>query len=297
MSFNFDTQSYNIVLNESNLEQGDTSKSRYIFPFAGTKRFDRAKVALSSVSLFYSWASFGPQFNNQNFSFIFTDGGGATTYNITVTAGFYTVSQLNSFFQAFCITNGLYLVDGSGNYVYYGEITDNSSQYAIQLNCYPFPTALPAGWTNPAGLTFPAIATTPQFVINNDGFSTWTGISPGTYPNPAQSTTYSKISDFTPKTTPVEQVIMRCNLVNNRISNPPDVIYTFNASGTSFGGLITSSPNEYLYLDIQSGYYSQIQISFVDQNYRAIQIQDASIIVQLSFIESLGPPPRAPRPL
>jgi hypothetical protein len=240
-------------------------------------------MALSSVNLFYSWFNVSSAFNNNSFSFTFTTGAGTATYNVTIPDGYYSVSDLNSYLQFFMINNGLYLVNGSGANIYYIELVENASQYALQLNCYPFPTALPAGWTNPAGLTFPAVASTPQLIVPNTGFSTWSGITSGTYPAVIQASTYSKISDTTPKTTPVESVLMRCNIIENRVSNPPDIIYSFSASGVGFGNLIQSSPYEYLYLDVADGYFSSLVIEFVDQQYRAIQINDSSVIIQLSF--------------
>ena len=58
----------------------------------------------------------------------FTGGGvgtGATAtasaykpFTLTMDDGFYTVNALNARIQQFCITNGMYLTDGSGNNVY-----------------------------------------------------------------------------------------------------------------------------------------------------------------------------------
>lgn len=282
----FEENAYTLILNGQNLVPGDTSKSRYVFKFNGTKQFQDTKIALASCSLFYSWFNISSTFNNQRFSFTFTQGGGPITYNVVIPNGFYTVAQLNSYLQSFCITNGLYLVNASGQFVYYLEIVENASFYAIQLNCYPFPTALPGGWTNPAGMTFPGVATTPQFIIpalTTSTFSTLIGVNPGTYPAVVQATTFSKLSDTTPKINPVENVLIRCNLVNNQLSNPSDVLYSFNASGVGFGSLITAQPPEFLYLDVVDGYFSELQISFVDQSYNAVNLNDSSIIVQLAF--------------
>jgi hypothetical protein len=282
----FDEQSYSIIINGSNLVSSDTSNSTYRFNFNGTKLLENTKLAISNASLFYSWFNITSTFNNRQFQYTFTNNAGTSTFTVTIPEGYYTISQLNSYLQSVMITNGHYLVNGSGQFVYYLEILENSSAYALQVNCYAFPTALPGGWTNPSGVTFPAVASTPQLIINaltTSTFATFTGFNPGTYPPVIQATTYSKLSDVTPKTTPVENVIVRCNLVNNQISNPTDTIYSFSASGTGFGNLINSQPYEFLYLDVCDGYYSSIDISFVDQEYRAIEINDTSIIVQLAF--------------
>lgn len=285
----FDQINYEIVLDGRNLDTTDPTKSRYIFNFNGTKLLKDVKTAVISCSLFYSWFNVTDAFNNRTYQLIHPTSVGTTTLTITMPNGYYTISQLNTYLQSQLIANGLYLVNSSGQFVYYAEIIENSTRYAIQLNTYPVPTALPAGWTNPGGMTFPAVSTTPQFVIlSTNNFRTLIGVNAGTYPSPASATVYSKLSDVTPKTTPVEQVIVRCNLVQNNISNPNDIIYAFNASGVGFGNLITSSPNQYNYLDVNEGYYNAIEISFVDQDYNAITLNDSSILVQLSFIEKKG---------
>lgn len=280
----WDESSYAIIVNESNLDRSDTSNSKYVFSFNGTRQLKDTKIALSNVSLFYSWFNITSAFNNNAFSFSWTQGGAPVNYNVTIPDGYYSISDLNTYLQSFCITNNLYLVDSSGNFVYYIQFQENATYYSVQLNCYPVPIALPGGWTNPGGLVLPLVASTPQVTIpSNNNFGTLIGFNAQTFPTAVQTTTQSKLSDFTPSVNPVENVIIRCNLVNNNISNPSDVLYSFNASGVGFGGLVTSQPYEYLYLDVTEGYYSQIEISFVDQQYRAIRIRDPSVIVQLSF--------------
>lgn len=282
----YDEESYVLILNGSNLVASDTTNSTYRFNFNGTRLIKDTKIAIANISLFYSWFNISASFNNNFFQYTFTNNAGTTTHNVTITDGYYTIPQLNSYLQSVMITNGHYLVNGSGQNVYYLEILENASAYAIQLNCFAFPTALPAGWSNPSGVTFPAVASTPQFIISpltTSTFSTLIGVLPGTYPAVIQATTYSTISTFTPKTTPVENVLVRCSLLNNQISNPPDIIYSFNAAGTGFGNLINAAPFQFLYLSVNDGYYSQIEIQFIDQQYRAININDPSIVVQLAF--------------
>jgi len=282
----YDEESYVLILNGSNLVASDATKSTYRFNFNGTRLIKDTKIAIANVSLFYSWFNISANFDNNFFSYTFTNNAGTSTFNVNIVDGYYTIAQLNSYLQSIMIANGHYLVNGSGQNVYYLEILENASAYAIQLNCFAFPTALPAGFTNPSGVTFPAVASTPQFIIpplTTGTFSTLIGVNPGTYPAVIQATTFSKISDFTPKTTPVENVLVRCSLLNNQISNPGDIIYSFNASGTGFGNLINAAPFQFLYLSVLDGYYSQIEIQFVDQAYRAVNINDPSIVIQLAF--------------
>jgi hypothetical protein len=279
----FDESTFQISLNETNLVASENNNV-FSYNFPGTVKFTRdTKVALSKTNIFFSWFNITEAFENNRFDFIWTDGSGSTTFNVTVPDGYYSVSTLNSYLQSVLIANGLYLVNASNENVYYLEITVNPTFYAVQLNLFPFPTALPAGWSNPTGLTFPGVASTPQFIILNNAFSDYVGISPGTYPTAIQSTVQSFISDFTPQVDPIQSIVIATNLVNNKYSNPPNVFYPFSNEGPEFGGLISSEPNELIYLDVQEGYYSNIQIRFLDQSFNDIKLNDPNIVVQLIF--------------
>jgi len=284
----FDHTNYQLVIKGDNVDVNDPTKSRYILPFFGSKKLQDAKVAISNVSMFFSWFNITSALNNNTFQIIVPVGASTQTLNITIPDGYYDVSQINTYIQSQLIANNFYLINPSGNFVYYIELLANSTRYSVQLNTYPVPTVLPGtGWTNP-GWTLPTVSTTPQLVVlPTNQFRTLIGYIPSTYPSPASGTTYSKLSDTTPKLNPVEQVVVRCNLVRNEIQNPNDIIYSFNAASavSGFGSLINSQPYEYNYLDVNNGYYSQIEIQFCDQNYNQLVINDPSILVQLSFKE------------
>ena len=143
----YDEDSYVLILNGSNVVTTDPTNSTYRFNFAGTRLIKDTKIAISNISLFYSWFNISAAFNNNFFQYTFTNNAGTSTFNVSIVDGYYTIAQLNSYLQSVMITNGHYLVNGSGQNVYYLEILENASAYAIQLNCFAFPTALPVGWT------------------------------------------------------------------------------------------------------------------------------------------------------
>ncbi len=281
----FDTISYTLILNKSNCINLDGNANIFEYPFASTKKFSNAKIALSSVSLFNSFFNISPSFNNNTFSYIWYSLLGAQTINITIPEGHYNIEDLNAYLQSIMIQNDHYLIDSAGNFVYYLEIVSNSTFYSLQLNSYPIPSSLPSGFLAPITFTFPVSPITPQFIIPNTGFSEFLGINAGSYPPVVQSTNYSKISDQTPKVNRVENIILRCNIVNNYISNPPDILYSFSQSGVIFGGLIQNNAAEYNYVDVNNGYYDRLQINFVDQDLRSIKINDPSVVILLSIKE------------
>lgn len=276
-----DTQLYPIIINGSSVVSGsNNSIYRYVFP-QGSVKFNKSRVAVASISLYYSWYNILSTLNNNTFSYVWYTNSGSTTVNITIPDGFYSIDDLNAYLQSQLIVNGHYLIDGNGDYVYYLEFATNSTYYSIQFNSFPIPTSLPSGYSNPASMTFPITASTPQIIISSNSFRNIIGFNAGTYPNPVQTTTYSKLSDFTPQVTPVQSVILACTLLNNKYSNPGTVLYSFSPVGTSFGSLIQTNPSQFSFVDIQDGNYNTFDITFLDQNFNFLQINDSNLVVQL----------------
>lgn len=274
---------YPIILNSTNFVAGSTSTFRYNFP-SGNVDFKKSKVALADISIYYSWYNLTSSYNNVSFQIIFPTLAGSTTLSITVPNGFYDVSALNSYIQQQFISNGLYLVNASGNYVYYLELIENSNFYGVQLNSYPVPTALPAGYSNPAGMTFPAVATTPQLVVLSNSFRDVIGFNAGTYPNPVQATNYSKVSDYTPQVSPVQSMIVSCSLLTNKYASPNTILYAFSPAGVSFGNLIESKPVNFSYVSIKDGQYATFDVTLYDQSFNRLPINDTNLVIQLNII-------------
>lgn len=275
---------YPVILNSSSLISSNTNNVyRYTFP-QGSVKFQNSKIAINNISLFYSWFNISSANNNNAFQIRWPNGGlGAElTFNITIPDGFYDADALNSYIQAFCVSNALYLIDNNGDFVYYIVLQPNPNAYAIQISLLPLPTALPALWSAPVGFpAFPTATYTPRVVILSNNFRNIIGFSAGTYPSAQQTTTQSFLSSFTPRITPVSSIIVTCSLLNNKYSNPQTIIYSFSPTNTSFGSIIETNPTELAFIDIQNGNYSDFDISFLDQNFNPLPIRDTNVIVQL----------------
>ena len=274
--------SFSIALNQSNVVSG-TSNSiyEYVFPSGGVKFTKGFAVALQSLNLYYSWPNISASQGNNTFSYIWPVG--PTTVNITVPTGFYTIAELNSYLQYIMVQNGHYLINSSGNYVYYLELTTNSSLYAVQFNSYPIPTALPAGYTAPGSWPgYPVVASTPQLVVPATNFRNLIGFAAGTYPTVVQATTYSATSSFTPQVSPVSSVFMLVNLVNNKYAIPNSILYNFSPNVT-YGSTISVIPPYLVYSKIQEGNYTSIRVSFVDQNFAPLNILDSNLTILLAI--------------
>lgn len=263
------------------------NKFRYDFP-VGSVSFKDDQIAVSSVQMYYSWFSItssttGSRYNNNIFQYYWYDNTGQIgPFTITIPDGYYSVATLNAYLQSRMVANNHYLVDSFGDYVYYLELVENPSAYAVQFNSFPIPTALPALWTNPGGMTFPAVASTPQLVVlSTNNFKDIIGFNAGTYPTITQATNYSKISDYTPQVSPVSSVVMTCSLVQNRYAIPNTLIYSFTPAGTSFGDIINVQPSELSFNDISDTTVNSIEITFLDQNLRDIKLNDTQLVILL----------------
>ena len=247
--------------------------------------FENEELAVASISIYYSWPNITSTYNNQSFSYTWIDG---TVVSVTIPEGFYTVPDINSYLQSVMVTNKHYLTTSTGSYVYYLELLENATYYAVQLNAYAVPTAAQAaalGYSLPAGATWvlPVAATTPQLTISStNNFKTIIGFSAGTYPSVAQSTTYSLTSNSgtAPQVTPVSSVIVCCDKLDNPYAIPDSVMFSLSPD-TSYGSLISSRPSEFAWIDLKDGYHNELTISIVDQNFSPLPIKDTNIVVQL----------------
>jgi hypothetical protein len=266
-----------IILNSSNAVPNDTSTYIYKFP-RGSINLKNASVALSQINIFYSWGNINKAlYNNSEFGIIFPNGTGPgfTNYDITIPDGNYTVEDINKYIQLFCIQNHLYLIDNKGNNVYYLELLINPNTYSISLVCYDIPTSLPAGYTNPGGLfSFPALANQkPTLVIKANNFGKLIGFNVGPH--------QTQLSDVTPEMGPVSSVLVGCSLINNKFSNPNNIIFSFVSGSTEYGRMLSIQNQDLVYSNINEGVYSEIKINFLDNNFKRLNIKDTNLIIYL----------------
>ena len=257
--------SFPIILNSSNIVNSSNNKFSYRFP-KNSVNFKNASIAISNIHLYYSWFNISEANNNNKLTLTFPTSGADVVINVVIPDGFYNVSALNSYLQSVMIANNLYLVNAQSQHVYYVEMIENPTFYAVQFNSYPIPTALPVGYTNPANMTFPATAKTPQLTIPNTNIKNYFGFTPATYPVAMQATNYSKLSDFTPQVSSIQSLILTCSMVRNEFMNPSSILYSFTPNNATFGGLISSVPSQFSFVPIQDGNYYNFDIEIFDQD-------------------------------
>ena len=275
-----------IILNSSNYVAGSNNQFSIAFPGNGVKFNAGDKIAVAGIAVYNSTFNITSARGNNKISIIWNS---ATpqTYTFTFPDGYYSASDMNAFIQQQCILNNLYMTTNNGStYVYFVEITTNSVRYAISLNVYPIPTSAQAttlGYSMPSGATWslPSSAQCPQIVINT-AFGALVGQTAGTYPATIQSTAVQTISSITPIISPVDSYILCCNLINSKLTIPVDVLYSLPIS-VSLGQLISVSPSQFLFNDIDPNTYSNITISFYDQLFQRLQMNDKDVVITLAI--------------
>lgn len=284
-----------LILNSSNIVQGSNNSTLiYEFVGGGINLVKGQKVALANLQMYYSTFNITSAYNNNTFSYVWVDG---TINQVVVPNGWYDINALNNYLHFVMVQNSHYLVSGS-NYVYLITLTTNSTQYAVELNCFGISDTLATanGWVLPAGATWvlPTNFIVPELVVPaNNNFGLLIGFNAGTYPSgviagapPAQTQTPTYTTDqiflstTTPQVTPLSSFILTCSLINNNYAVPNNLIYSFAPQGV-IGEQFTVAPNQYVFIDVLPAMYSRFEISFIDQDLRPVAIQDPNMIIQL----------------
>ena len=209
-------------------------------------------------------------------------------YTVTLPNGFYSVSDINQYLQNQMISRGQYLLNGTSN-IYYLSISVNATYYSNTILATVLPLSLPSGFTNPINSVtgspqfgYPLTSLTPQITISSlyPAFGTIIGYTPASYPSAPASTSYSTIGNQTPNATPVNSLVIRCNLVNNSAGFPTDILDSMPITG-AFGSNINYEPSFEKWVSISAGTYYNLILSFQDQNFNTIQFNDTNILVNL----------------
>lgn len=289
-----------LVLNQTNIV-ADGQNNKLVYNFPNSVRFRDAYLAVSSISLYYSWFNITSALGNNTFSYTWVNASGSTTNVVTIPDGAYEVETLNQYLQYIFITNGHYLLDSAGQNVYYAEFLINPSRYAVQINTYLFPTALPSGFTNPSGLTFPAQTFNPSIIIGIPlglllGFATgvttdqntnnaFTPASPQTYIAKNALGTLSYISTSAPNIQPNSSVLISSSGIDNPYASPTSIIYSLTPN-VGVGEIINEKPPEFMWNELIDGTYNQLRLTFLGTNLAPLQLNDPAITIILVIAQA-----------
>ncbi|RAW22083.1 hypothetical protein PC110_g21475 [Phytophthora cactorum] len=143
-----------LKLVSTNLIQDEYNSSwKYSFPGSAAD-FRDIVCAVQSISMYNSEYNIDAmQFQNTSFKVEVPTAATTSTISITLLDGIYSYDDINRSIQTALVNAGAYLIDPSGNNVFYLKLSENSVYYACQVDFSPTPTTLPTlggTWTRPA---------------------------------------------------------------------------------------------------------------------------------------------------
>ena len=291
-----------LIINSTNLIQ-DGQNNKLVYKFPNSVFFKDSYISLSQAQLYYSWFNITSDYQNNIIQYVWRNGAGvSTTYTVTIPNGLYEIATLNQLLQFTFITNGHYLVDSGGSNVYYAEFLVNPARYAVQINTFQFPTALPVGWTNPAAVPFPPQTFNPSIILPANvnkimgyvvNFTTDLNINnayvPPTsdYVSKLANGTLSYISTTAPNVQPNSSVIITVSNIDNQYAQPTGTCYTIVPS-VGIGEVINEKPVNYIWNKLIPGTYNQLTIRLLGTDLNPITINDPSMCFVFVIKEGAG---------
>ena len=299
-----------LVLNSSNVYGPNNSLYRYNFINGGFQIPEGSQMCISSCTIPYSWFNVNAQtYSNSVLSISYPNSSGVyTSSTITLTNGFYQVSDINTYIQKFCQTLGLYLVSNTtgGANLYFYQIVTNTTYYTNQILTFLIPSTTANLATLYPGYRVPAIATegvawfygagptyytavapvtgTINILSTNPGFGTLIGYNVGSYPaTPISSNiaNYNTLGNTIPNLTPINSLIMRCSLVVNNVTMPTDILDSIPITQTTFGSNINYTSSWQKWTDIGAGLYNNVSFALQDQSFIQVPCNDNNILITL----------------
>jgi len=271
-----------LVLNSNNVVAG-SNNTTYQYKFSRNMMIkDEAEMAISSITIPYSWYNITARYANNVISIFFPTSSFYVASQITFDDGFYSVTDINARIQQECINQGYYLINASGQYVYYLTLLYNPTTYGVQLICQPVPTSLPGGWSTPTNWNgFPTTTLVPILQVESAEFGKLIGFNAGNYPpNYSTTTNYNILNTFTPVGSNINNLIVRSSLVDNEIGFPTDIVDSLAITST-FGSNINYVPPVLKWVKLSAGIYQYFNITFVDQNLNSIYALDNNVCITL----------------
>jgi len=292
-----------IVLNQNNIVN-DGGNNKLVYKFPSSINLTDKYVAVSSISMFYSWNNIDAIYSNNTLTYTWTALASTTTYTITIPNGIYEITDLNAYFQYIMIQNLTYWVNSSGQYVYPWEISVNATRYAIQINTFLVPTSATAttlGYVLPVGQNWPTITQNPVVTIPSAfnviigytaGFATNANVSnaytPGTatvsnnYESKNAAGTLSYLSNTSPQVQPNSNLLLNISGINNPYTQPSGIIYSLNPS-VAAGEAINEKPPNFMWNKFINGTYNELRLTLLGTDLRPIQINDPNMTILLTI--------------
>lgn len=290
-----------LVLNQSNLVP-DGQNNKLVYRFPNSVVLTNKYIAVSSVTMYYSWFNITSALGNNIITYTFGDA--QITYTITIPDGLYEITDINNYCQFVMISNLTYYSDASFNY-YPFDLYINATRYSIQVNTYLMPTVvgLPAGATYPAGgpappttplnpilvfppnfssiVGYPANFTTPNNLANSYIPPTIATAS-NNYVTKSSIGTLSYLSSSAPQVQPNSNILLNLSNINNPYSQPSGIIYSLTPV-VAIGEIINDKPPNFMWNKMIDGTYNQLTLTFLGSNLQPLIIKDPQMTILLTI--------------
>ena len=232
------------ILSTGNAKTSENHKLR--LELISDLRLENAVISLSHLSLYYTWKNFLSKYNNVTCEYTHIPSN--TLVKITIPDGSYSVRDLNNY---------IHHVMSSNNHV------NSDESFGINIYANPVYNRITIKVSNDY-----------EFNII-DGLRQTLGFSQSPLTN----------GDFNGEDTPqiekVNNVLVHCNLVNNRVVNDSSVIHSF-VPNNSFGSILSISPNYPFWHNTRNASFKDIEVWLTDQNNEPLDIED-NILVELQI--------------
>ena len=288
-----------LVLNQNNIVQ-DGQNNKLLFKFPNSTVLKDKYIAVSNISMYYSWFNITATYGNNTFTYTWTSGGVTSTYTILIPDGLYEINAINNYCQYTCINNGTYWINNSGDYIYPFELLLNVNRYGVQINTFLVPSSLPTGYSVPSNFAgWPTVPQNPVITIPakfniiigyNEGFVTNANLN-NAYTPPTNSTnfeakdavgTLSYLSNTSPQVQPNNNVLFALSNINNPYTQPSSIIYSLNPN-VGVGEQIYETPPNFMWNKLIDGTYSELRLTFLGNDLNPLIIKDPNMTILLTI--------------
>ena len=200
-------------------------------------RLDKKVIALSNLSIYYTWNNIKSSYNNNKFKI------SAPTWNeeFTLSDGSYSISDIQDYFQ--------YILKK------HGENTDKPS---IQIYVNKIENRITFKIKNGYSLelltkeTMKLLGSTENKITKDKN---------------GENVPHLEITEV------VLVVLVHCNMINDDYQEDSRVLYTF-VSNEPFGSLLQISPANHIFLKTFYSKYDEVIVWFTDQNSQLLEVED-----------------------
>ena len=218
-----------------------------------------------------------------------------TAYKVSLSAGYYDVSTLNTaLINAQNNYNTVFSNSVSKKILYPLQLSYNTTLLRSTLTAIFIPTSsgnvvsqLGSNWVWSQGL-YPTTSYAGRLYFDNNNIaSSLLGFSNNAF-TPTTLTAYDSNSPFplitnspsVPYYQYVNAILLRCNLVNNKVEATSDIVGTIPLL-QPFESNINYNPNKYCWVKIRPGIYSSLVLTLTDQYKNPLTLNDNNVLIQL----------------